>query len=61
MTSIEQGPRGVHYFCTAEEKMTEMQEYIDRLDRIIRTQFGYKDHDEITDGNLITRKFCKKE
>eukprot|EP00957_Ditylum_brightwellii_P010005 754983-Ditylum_brightwellii.AAC.1 len=38
-----------------------MQEYIDRLDRIIRTHFSYKDHDKITDGNSITRKFCKKE
>eukprot|EP00957_Ditylum_brightwellii_P193911 14767651-Ditylum_brightwellii.AAC.1 len=38
-----------------------MQEYTDRLDRITQTQFGYEDHDKITDGNLITKKFCKKE
>eukprot|EP00957_Ditylum_brightwellii_P021813 1645763-Ditylum_brightwellii.AAC.1 len=61
VTSIERGPRGVHYFCTAEEKVAKMQEYIDRLDRIIQTQFGYEDHDKINDGNSITRKFCKKE
>eukprot|EP00957_Ditylum_brightwellii_P023703 1788992-Ditylum_brightwellii.AAC.1 len=35
VTSIEQGPRGVHYFYIAEEKIAEMQEYIDRLDRVI--------------------------
>eukprot|EP00957_Ditylum_brightwellii_P066773 5067160-Ditylum_brightwellii.AAC.1 len=61
VTSIERGPRGVHYFCTTEEKVVEMKEYTDRLDDIIRTEFGYDDHFEITDGSSITRKFCRKE
>eukprot|EP00957_Ditylum_brightwellii_P168627 12834667-Ditylum_brightwellii.AAC.2 len=33
-----------------------MKEYIDSLDSIIQTQFGYEEHKEITDGHLITRK-----
>eukprot|EP00957_Ditylum_brightwellii_P087286 6643354-Ditylum_brightwellii.AAC.1 len=61
ITTIERGPRGVYYFCTSEENLPEMKEYIDSLDSIIRTQFGYEEHDEITDGHLITRKFQKKK
>eukprot|EP00957_Ditylum_brightwellii_P190712 14518509-Ditylum_brightwellii.AAC.1 len=61
VTSIERGPRGVYYFCTPAERVPKMMEYIDSLDCMIRTQFGYKEHYEITDGNLITRKFQKKE
>eukprot|EP00957_Ditylum_brightwellii_P059098 4483201-Ditylum_brightwellii.AAC.1 len=59
--SIERRPRGVYYFCTAEEPVPEMMEYIDCLDNAIRTHVGYEEYNEITDGNPITRKFRKKE
>eukprot|EP00957_Ditylum_brightwellii_P124942 9524550-Ditylum_brightwellii.AAC.1 len=61
MTSIKKGPRGVHYFCTTEDKVAELKEYIDRLDDIIWTKFEYEAHFEITDGNPKTRKFHRKE
>eukprot|EP00957_Ditylum_brightwellii_P006935 525244-Ditylum_brightwellii.AAC.1 len=61
MTSIKRGPRGVHYFCTIDDKVAELKEYIDRLDNIIQTKFRYEAHFKITDGNPNTRKFCRKE
>eukprot|EP00957_Ditylum_brightwellii_P192667 14670527-Ditylum_brightwellii.AAC.1 len=61
VTSIERQLRGAYYFCTPEERVPKMMEYIDSLDCIIRTQLGYKEYYEIADGNLITRQFCKKE
>eukprot|EP00957_Ditylum_brightwellii_P173692 13224585-Ditylum_brightwellii.AAC.1 len=60
ITSIEKGPRGVHFFYTAKHQKEEMIEYIDGLETSIRTQFGYKTYCNATDGNTITRKFCKK-
>eukprot|EP00957_Ditylum_brightwellii_P185018 14089479-Ditylum_brightwellii.AAC.2 len=39
ITSIEQGPKGVQYFCIPEEKKAEMIHFIDGLDNTIRSQF----------------------
>eukprot|EP00957_Ditylum_brightwellii_P036215 2743661-Ditylum_brightwellii.AAC.1 len=47
VTSIERGPREVYYFCIPEERVPKMMEYIDSLDCMIRTHFGYKEHYEI--------------
>eukprot|EP00957_Ditylum_brightwellii_P163022 12413993-Ditylum_brightwellii.AAC.1 len=56
VSSIEQGPCGVHYFCTAEEKKEEMTKYIDGLKKIIRSHFGYEVYAEATDRDPITCK-----
>eukprot|EP00957_Ditylum_brightwellii_P023588 1780564-Ditylum_brightwellii.AAC.1 len=61
VTSIEKGPRGVHFFCTNEEKKDKMMSYIDLLGNIMRSQFGYEAYDDATNGEQITRKFRKKE
>eukprot|EP00957_Ditylum_brightwellii_P183724 13993841-Ditylum_brightwellii.AAC.2 len=37
-----------------------MIKYINGMETSIRTQFGYKAYCNATDGNRITRKFCKK-
>eukprot|EP00957_Ditylum_brightwellii_P112751 8595293-Ditylum_brightwellii.AAC.1 len=54
VTLIEQGPRGVHYFCTMEEKKEEMVEYIDGLENNIQSQFRYEVYEEATNGDAIT-------
>eukprot|EP00957_Ditylum_brightwellii_P146305 11140311-Ditylum_brightwellii.AAC.1 len=61
VTLIEQGPQGVHYFCTMEEKKEEMIEYINGLENNIRSQFGYEAYEEATNGDAITCKFKKEE
>eukprot|EP00957_Ditylum_brightwellii_P115375 8799121-Ditylum_brightwellii.AAC.1 len=60
ITLIEKGLRGVHFFCTANHQKEEMIKYINNLETSIRTQFGYEAYCNATDGNAITRKFCKK-
>eukprot|EP00957_Ditylum_brightwellii_P153855 11710685-Ditylum_brightwellii.AAC.1 len=44
VTSIEIGPRGVYYFCTAEIHVPKMMEYIDSLDSTMGTHFDYKEY-----------------
>eukprot|EP00957_Ditylum_brightwellii_P069480 5276049-Ditylum_brightwellii.AAC.1 len=47
ITSIEQGPQGVHYFCTPSEKKEELIEHIDNLDSILHTMFEYETLDDM--------------
>eukprot|EP00957_Ditylum_brightwellii_P181091 13794874-Ditylum_brightwellii.AAC.1 len=61
VTWIEKGPRGVHFFCTNEEKKDKMTAHIDLLGNIMRSQFGYEAYNDTTNGEQITRKFWKKE